>query len=430
MFWITKKKLSMLFCFLWFFALYALDIDLFRLVQKNAFTNETLVFRTIIEGVPPTQIDLTVQTLPQNVSFVGSKKEKIIYNGLESSSVELHFVVSKSGDYKLSSVPIRIRYGYQYLGFEAISVTDNPKTLQPSLLYWVYEKDGEGDRGSARDRGLEKIARGQRVEVLVEAQYFASIQSFSWQANEKTIVFNEKLLQDLPYREMDFSTKPIELLRFDFIALEEGEQLLPHLLVQGKSWAGIDVQVSENEQSIYVSEAAPKEEERGTEDFALGTEDEDLGEGASSFATSGHFGLTDSEKEALITDLEKTLQQKKALCSLVSLFSLFLSIFFFILWFIYRVRKKKKTFLLPLALSIFICYFLISGITRQDWAVFEGNYFYAIPEENTKVLRVVEKPVAVRLLLETNDWAHIAYPILKTKSEVQHAWVKKTEIRK
>ncbi|HOF11178.1 MAG TPA: hypothetical protein PK248_00515, partial [Treponemataceae bacterium] len=132
MFWITKKKLSMLFCFLWFFALYALDIDLFRLVQKNAFTNETLVFRTIIEGVPPTQIDLTVQTLPQNVSFVGSKKEKIIYNGLESSSVELHFVVSKSGDYKLSSVPIRIRYGYQYLGFEAITVTDNPKTLQPS----------------------------------------------------------------------------------------------------------------------------------------------------------------------------------------------------------------------------------------------------------------------------------------------------------
>jgi len=44
-------------------------------------------------------------------------------------------------------------------------------------LYSVYEKEGEGDRG------LEKIARGQRVEVLVEAQYFASIQSFSWQAN-------------------------------------------------------------------------------------------------------------------------------------------------------------------------------------------------------------------------------------------------------
>lgn len=413
----------MLFCFLWFFALYALDIDLFRLVQKNAFTNETLVFRTIIEGVPPTQIDLTVQSLPQNVSFVGSKKEKIIYNGLESSSVELHFVVSKSGDYKLSSVPIRIRYGYQYLGFEAITVTDNPKTLQPRLLYSVYEKEGEGDRGSARDRGLEKIARGQRVEVLVEAQYFASIQSFSWQANEKTIVFNEKLLQDLPYREMDFSTKPIELLRFDFIALEEGKQLLPHLLVQGKSWAGIDVQVSENGQSIYVSEAAPKEEVRGTED-------EDLGEGASSFAASGHFGLTGSEKEGLITGLEKTLQQKKALFRAVSLFFLFLSIFFFILWFIYRVGKKKKTFLLPLALSIFICYFLISGITRQDWVVFEGNYFYAIPEENTKVLRVVEKPVAVRLLLETNDWAHIAYPILKTKSEVQHAWIKKTEIRK
>ena len=78
--------------------------------------------------------------------LLAQKKEKIIYNGLESSSVELHFVVSKSGDYKLSSVPIRIRYGYQYLGFEAITVTDNPKTLQPSLLYSVYEKDGGGQR--------------------------------------------------------------------------------------------------------------------------------------------------------------------------------------------------------------------------------------------------------------------------------------------
>ena len=102
MYWIINNKIKCIFfiSLLLFSSLYSLDIDVFRLKQKNAFTNERIEFSTIIPGVPPSQIDLTVQSLPQDVSFVGSKKEKIIFNALESTNVELYFIISKTGKYK------------------------------------------------------------------------------------------------------------------------------------------------------------------------------------------------------------------------------------------------------------------------------------------------------------------------------------------
>lgn len=456
MYWIINNKIKCIFfiSLLLFSSLYSLDIDVFRLKQKNAFTNERIEFSTIIPGVPPSQIDLTVQSLPQDVSFVGSKKEKIIFNALESTNVELYFIISKTGKYKISSVPVRIRYGYQYVGFEAIEVTDNPKSLEPKILYTIREKQDENDlrdRGFAGDRALQSIERGKCFELLLEAQYFATIQALSWHASENSIVYNERLLQKLPYQEADFNANPVPVALFDFIALEEGKVFLPELVLQGKTWAGVDFGIVESNKTIAVSKAIVKKAVVGTEDYkdyekyardgfeivlgtedlnnALGTEDykEDYKD-YEKYERSGQFGLGDDEKKVIIGELEKSIVQKKQLLKILSRLFFGLCIFFVILRLLFIRSKKKVQFLLPLALSFLICYFLLHGLAKQKWLVFDGT-FYTIPEQNARVLQVVEKPIVVQVLLETKDWVHIAYPILKTKKEAQYAWVKKSDIQ-
>lgn len=461
MFWIINKiKKQCIFVLLAFFfsSLFALDIDLFRLKQKNAFTNETIVFATIIEDVSPNQIDLTVQTLPQNVSFVGSKKEKINFNGLESTAIELHFVFSKSGRYSISSVPIRIRYGYQYVGFETIEVNDNPKNLSPKLIYSVRAKEEHsGDRGlggglgettrkaeiglQSGDRGF--FEQGQRIEILVEAQYFANIQSLSWQASENSIVFNEKILQKLPFYEREFNPRPVELIHFDFIALETGQVFLPSIIVQGKNWAGLDITSINTEESInFLKKTAAKIEQRGTEDLKnnLGTEDSSRARGTEvsknnlgtedlESRSSGEFGQSFDEKNILTQDLIKQIAKQKQIIRLISYFCLGLSIFLVLLWFFLMMRKKRRNIFFVLAIFILICYFFTSGFGKQNWQVFDGKV-YAIPEENASLLQIIEKPIIVHVLLETNDWARVSYPVLKLKNNSHCAWIKKSELRK
>lgn len=445
MFWIinkTKKQCIFVLLVFFIFSLFALDIDLFRLKQKNAFTNETIVFATIIEDVSPNQIDLTVQTLPQNVSFVGSKKEKINFNGLESTAIELHFIFSKSGRYSLSSVPIRIRYGYQYVGFETIEVSDNPKNLSPKLIYSVRAKEEpSGDRGLSETTRKAKIGlqsgdrgffeQGQRLEILVEAQYFANIQSLSWQASEKSIVFNEKILQKLPFYEREFNPHPVELIHFDFIALETGQVFLPSIIVQGKNWAGLDITSINTEESIdFLEKTKARDELRGTEDLEKefiqsgksGTEDLES-------HSSGQFGQSFDEKNLLIQDLIKQIAKQKQIIRLISYFCLGLSIFLVLFWFYLMMRKKRRKIFFVLAIFILICYFFTSGFGKQNWQVFDGKV-YAIPEENASLLQIIDKPIIVHVLLETNDWARVSYPVLKLKNNSHCAWIKKSELRK
>ena len=94
-----------------------------------------------IEGVTPDSIQLAVNSLPHNVSFVSSKKETVMIksgNGQNEkysagTRITIWMKFLKTGFYKISPIDLVINGSFYQIPFNPVEVFENPKFINPQV---------------------------------------------------------------------------------------------------------------------------------------------------------------------------------------------------------------------------------------------------------------------------------------------------------
>lgn len=408
------KKVSMVLCLVIItIPLFALDVEPFAPVQKTLFVDELCVFKTIIPGISPNQVQTTVQSLPDYASFISSKKEEVMVDGIRSTALFITLSFSKAGQYSINPIPARIQYGYQHISFKIISVYDNPRNLQPQV-YLLFE-DTQKD-------AIQKITVGESARCVLYALYFSSIKAITWTPSEYGVLFEKKQLETLPFSQGPFSEKPVPLLLFDYVPLVEGIHELPYISVEGRSWAENEVTIVTTGKSIVVESTL--------------TTDNDISSPLSEGLFDQAFTVIEKPDTIIVHDEEsaETLYRKalskKTYYLFFTIVFFVICIVFLILWFIFYRQNNKKTVLFIGVVVFFLLFFFCFIVFSLNDGVYQGGSLYMIPETASKTVVSMTTPVLVRIHLETEMWMYVSIVNSQKDAIKKVGWVPSDDVKK
>ena len=111
----------------------------FTPVEEYVFAGEDTIFETTIYNMRPADVLVTVQTLPENVTFVSSDKTEILDENGRSTRIRIVLHFNEVGNFNLPPIASRIKYGSYRLSIKPVTVLHNPKTIQPIIKFSVVE---------------------------------------------------------------------------------------------------------------------------------------------------------------------------------------------------------------------------------------------------------------------------------------------------
>ena len=98
------------------------------------FTATDNAFSVDIKNVTPDNIQISVNSLPDNVSFVSSKKETVMValeeGGMTSGTrLTLWMRFNKTGTYKINPIDLTVEGGFYRIPVESVVVLQNPRFI-------------------------------------------------------------------------------------------------------------------------------------------------------------------------------------------------------------------------------------------------------------------------------------------------------------
>ncbi len=399
--------------------LFALRVSPFTPVEGMVFLNENCTFSTIIPNIPPNQVQITVQSLPENVSFISSRKQEVFFEGEKSTSLFIVLNFSQKGTYVIPPIAARIQYGSMFISFTKVTVIDNPQNTYPRL-YLEFENE-QGNKVSA-------LTAGVSIRAVLYGMYFSRLSSIKTGASENGILMEKQMLQTFPYSEATFTTKAIPLIEYEFIPLQEGEFTLNTITAEMITWGGSTISIRMENKTLSILPAAGKNQDSPvTNDFL--TQEERL------LFSSAFDPIEDTALEITGHDIdasklfESALIKRKIIAGAL-VFSCLVCIICMILWFIFCITKRKKKSLAVYFFIFLFAVFCLILLLLPRYGLFVGGSVFTIPEFDSKTSFTIGEPAIVRIHLETGNWTYVSFPVLHTLPVQREGWVQSENIKK
>ncbi len=408
----------------------------FSPVEEYVFAGEDTAFETVIRNIRPADVLVTVQTLPESVTFVSSEKTEILDEYGRSTKVKIVLHFNDIGNFNLPPIASRIRYGSYRLSIKPVIVLHNPKTIQPIIKFSVLEPQ-------------DKIYyEGQRIKLKLSAIFASNIYSYTTSLNEDSVFYPKNDIATLPFSVEKFSDIEYPISEFEFIPLASGKIQVPQVSVRVKTWNGIEKESLSEPLVLNVKKAVKSQT---VQDSASLTSQNanliqmDFLTEVSQNMESENFpqnkalveqikSLRMEEKNKIlpfsITKQRKKLELQCGLKNTKNEFSnvlfyilLFFLIIFIILFIIFAFLHKK----VQMIVFVLIAFILLLVTTvykiqlNKTFALILQGEVLSIPEESSSVNIKLNSGYRVEVKGETKTWVFI-------KFENSSGWIKRENL--
>lgn len=216
----------------------------FKKVENYFFTDTDCSFIVNIENVPPEKVSVSVNDVPEGVSFQGSSKGAYMPYSNSSSdqygtTLTLSFRFNQPGWYQIKSIDVRIDETYAKIPVENVEVFENPSTVRPKIsIDW-------GNSNVQVSGKHVKVNAGERIVFTMYIQYAIQVLNFSWKLPENSI-FKELEHYDISKNVVvgEFSPDKMPLALFEWQPLKPGTYDFPEFDILATSYGGIRYEVN------------------------------------------------------------------------------------------------------------------------------------------------------------------------------------------
>ena len=362
--------------------------------KSSCFVGDTCNFILEIPEYLPSRIDVTVQSTPDGVALMASSKDSYEVDGVKGTRIVFTFKFSKKGTYKIPSLATRVDWISINIPFQSITVYDDPRTLLPEISI-----------------KLPKTIYAQESFVAnVSMRFFSEILEVYSDLDENVIITRSENTEILPLSQKEFTENYESVASYDLTPIEAGTLTVPAFHVLAKTYAGGQVLLSSEPQTVKVL-AAKKQivSETGNSYYASvldGSEtDDDAYEDDSSaeFSDDSLFFEEGSSPEEIAIGLVETRNCEKAF--LIASLVLFIlcaaaAIIFFVKRF--KLLSKIATSSFIIFLAAFIVFFILTAGTKG--VASHNTSVYSIPEQNSSSVSVVIAGEIMRVKAVRSGW--------------------------
>ena len=407
----------------------------FTPVEEYVFAGEDTAFETVIYNMRPADVLVTVQTLPESVTFVSSDKTEILDENGRSTKIRIVLHFNEIGNFNLPPIASRIRYGSYRLSIKPVTVLHNPKTIQPIIKFSVIEPQ-------------DKIYyEGQRIKLQLSAIFASNVYSYTTSLNEDSVFYAKKDIATLPFSVEKFSDTEYPISELEFIPLSSGKIEVPQVSVRVRTWNGIEKESISEPLVLNVKKAVKSETVENfsntVETSAISKIDssEKVLKDVDSFDFSKNKELIEKIKELRIKEKNKffpfsIIKERKEIesqCDLKNtqnelsnvVFYMLLGLFVLcsILFIIFAVLRKKITMIIFVLISFILL--VITTVYKvqlnKDYALILQGEVLSIPEENSSLNFKLNSGYRVEVKGETKEWIFIEY-------ENSTGWIKRENL--
>ncbi len=427
-----------------------------RFVQGSDyfFTESDCPFYMDIYDVRPENVQVSVNYLPEDVSFVSSKKEVLMSssaNGQYASGTRLIVFVkfSKAGRYNLRPIDVVINGGFYRLSFQSVNVFENPKFILPKLS---IQFENEKFTPTRRNPNNFTASAGEHIIFTVYVQYAVRVDNFAWSIPENSLFKQIKQYDSLSLinnSETEFSPELYPVVSFDWQPLTSGKFELPSIYLQATAYNGsrYDLQNSlytfdvkspaqnnaasenfsfnENQEEIF-SYAFEKPFEEDVAKNKLTCSEEDLYEllelrqkERRSFPKISKAAKMRVEKENQIGLNSESAEPSIPLFLVLGFISLILLIAFVIL-FIFKRNQMGAVCACLFAITAASSIIYVSKLTKT-YVIYMGGSLSPIPEKNVSSGVNLQSGSLALLVQKAGDWVYI-------KHNETYGWVLKDNV--
>lgn len=406
----------------------------FTPVEEYVFAGEDTIFETTIYNMRPADVLVTVQTLPENVTFVSSDKTEILDENGRSTRIRIVLHFNEVGTFNLPPIASRIKYGSYRLSIKPVTVLHNPKTIQPIIKFSVVEPKNK------------IYYEGQRIKLELSATFASNIYSYTTSLNEDSVFYSENSIELLPLSVDKFSDLEYPIGKFEFIPLANGKVQVPQVSVKVKTWNGIEKE-SFSEPFVLDIKKAPKTQTSDINDNKnslyknISISDKETGNNIESENFEQKINLVQEIKKLRIEEKNRIFpfaisKERKSIetqCGLQNTQNELSNVVFYvlfailiicvILFILFAILRKKITMLIFVLISVSLL--IVTTVYKiqldKDYALILQGEVLSIPEESSSLNIKLNSGYRVEIKGETKDWIFIKY-------ENSTGWIKRENL--
>lgn len=426
------------------------------------FTESDCPFYLDVYDVRPENVQVAVNYLPENVSFVSSKKEVLMSsssNGQYASGTRLivYFKFSKAGRYHLRPIDVVINGGFYRLSFQSVQVFENPKFILPKLS---IQFENEKFTPTRRNPNHFSATAGEHIIFTVYVQYAVRVDNFAWTIPENSLFKQIKQFDSLSKinsSQAEFSPELYPVVSFDWQPLTSGKFELPSIYLQATAYNGSRYDLENSSYTFDVKSPASsaktaqkssnltaensENSENQTEIFSYAFEkpyEEELSQNKLSSSQEDLYELLElrqKEKRSLpkISKAAKMRVEKENQLGLnsenseasIPIFWIFVSISIilliaFVILFIFKRNQLGAVCALLFAIMAASSIIYGSKLTKT-YVIYMGGSLSPIPEQNVSSGVNLQSGSLALLVQKAGDWVYI-------KHNETYGWVLKDNV--
>lgn len=239
--------------------------------KEESFVNTEVTFNLFLPHIQPEDVVVTVPVLPSSVSFVSSYKDFFIQKITDTSgtSIRLKFIFSQTGVFTLPPLEVQIQDVFYSVPFQTVTILDNPKEIQPKLIYSL--SDEKGKKLEPSEDGVYTVRQDEAVTLLLGVQYAAEVLYTHWDLPRDALFEQtETFLSD---SEQGKNLSAVTTVgQYRFTPLKSKEFFFPEIQVGVKTLGGKETEVLLPQIKLFsaeknITESAPKVDAAFTEAF-------------------------------------------------------------------------------------------------------------------------------------------------------------------
>ena len=365
----------------------------FRKTDEALFTNTEHAFCVDIVGVSPDRVQVTVNSLPQNASFVSSKKESVTIKRSSGKSVSgtritLWMEFSKSGFYQIDPVDVVIDKGFYRIPMGTVEVFENPRLVKPQLSL-SFE-------GGSYTGNSVSVEQGESVVFTVSVRGAEEVKDVLWRLPEAS-VFKRIESYPLPKGVSPLSKELIPLAKFQWWPLKVGVHTLSEVFVDVVCFNGSHTRETLPSVQVIV---LPK----GVQD------DQPVSDTSASLllkrdATHSDKESTEDTPVSANVDVASLVSSKRAAVHLFTAFALAAAVCVVLCVALAAFRKRMALAALAAAVVFAVCAALTTRASFTLRAVVMQGRLYPIPEKEAVCDVTLVRGSVVFVEGVVGDWA-------------------------
>lgn len=405
---------------------------MFKCQDEYVFSSTNTVFAVDIAYLPPEEISVYLNSIPNNVELVSIKKVTYIPPSSAGQGYGTHVEITvrflSTGDVKLFAADLETKEGFFKIPFQSVHVWANMQILKPELSVSV---DG------GRLEGAVQSSVASHIGYTVRVKYASAVKSISYDIPENSIfVERERLVSpdDGQGQAVDFFPDFKDVARYDWQPLQAGDFELPPVKVVVQAYNGNVVVLPFPSIKVHV------EQKEAGAPAVLSPSDSLPGTLADAFAESpvaaDEEGVPRSVDDAqLLAELygrelasfpffTSTLERRQELEGrlgldvrppiprrpvLIVLLLLVASSLVLFLVLLLQRSFARAAFVLVIILLFAVSALIYGGRLSHDLAVSKGGILYPIPETSVSLGASLPTASVVSILKKTGSWYYVSF---------------------